>query len=142
MDGAKVTMVMMNGDSIELRLLPFDAPTNANRFYRQASTGYWDGLTLHRVEFNFVVQGGSPNANEYRGADAFSRDEVGVDNNRGTLGISTRGHDTGDGQIFINLIDNTRLDYLYTVFAEVVKGMAGVDRMLEGAQIRKIIVRS
>ena len=38
---------------------------------------------------------------------------------RGTVGISTRGRDTGDAQIFVNLVDNARLDHDYTVFAYV-----------------------
>lgn len=137
-----LTMVMANGDTIVLRLYPFDAPTNAARFARLAQAGYFNGLTLHRVEPNFVVQGGSPNANEYRGAPRFSRDEIGIPNWRGTVGLSTRGHDTGDAQLFINIVDNALLDQLYTVFAEVTRGMENVDRMLEGATIRKIIVRS
>lgn len=136
-----ITIEMMNGDTIGLRLLPFDAPANAARFARLARAGYYDGLTWHRVEPNFVVQGGSPNANEYRGAARFSRDEIGLPNWRGTVGLSTRGHDTGDAQLYINSVDNVWLDALYTVFAEVVVGMDAVDRMLEGALIRKVTLR-
>src|SRR5438067_1354390 len=80
---------------------------------------YYDGLTFHRVLPNFVIQGGSPGANEYVGDGPFMRDEVGRSNTRGTVGISTRGRDTGDAQIFINLVDNQRLDHEYTVIAEV-----------------------
>ena len=105
-----------------------------------ARGGYFNGLTLHRVEPNFVVQGGSPNANEYKGAPRFSRDELGIPNYRGTIGLSTRGHDTGDAQIFINTVDNVLLDPLYTVFAVVSSGMDSVDRMLEGVTIKRIIV--
>lgn len=133
-------MEMANGDVVEIRLLPFDAPTNAARFYRMAREGYFNGLTLHRVEPNFVVQGGSPNANEYKGAPRFSRDELGVPNYRATIGLSTRGHDTGDAQIFINTVDNVLLDPLYTVFAVVSSGMDSVDRMLEGATIKRIVI--
>jgi cyclophilin family peptidyl-prolyl cis-trans isomerase/HEAT repeat protein len=136
LERARVTMVMESGDTIELRLLPFDAPANAARFATLSREGYFNGLTLHRIAPNFVVQGGSPNANEYRGAPEFSRDEVGGQHWRGTLGISTRGRDTGDAQIFINLIDNTRLDHDYTVFAVVTRGMEAVDRFLEGEKIR------
>jgi cyclophilin family peptidyl-prolyl cis-trans isomerase len=87
------------------------------------------------------VQGGSPHANEYRGDGPFSRDELGLAGNwRGTVGLSTRGRDTGDAQLFINLIDNVRLDHDYTVFAEVVAGMDVVDRMQEGARMRRVTV--
>jgi cyclophilin family peptidyl-prolyl cis-trans isomerase/HEAT repeat protein len=134
-----VEMEMSDGSRVVLRLLPFDAPTNAARFARLARDGYYDGLTLHRVVPNFVVQGGSPHANEYTGDGPFSRDELGLAGNwRGTVGLSTRGRDTGDAQLFINLIDNVRLDHEYTVFAEVIEGMDVVSRMLEGAQIRRM----
>src|SRR4029453_4427456 len=80
---------------------------------------YYDGLTMHRVVPNFVLQGGSPGANEYSGAKEFMRDEVGGRNVRGTVGLSTRGRNTGDAQFFINLVDNPRLNGNYTVFATV-----------------------
>ena len=59
---------------------------------------------------------------------------------RGTLGISTRGRDTGDSQIFINLVDNYRLDHNYTVFARVSRGMDNVDKIQEGDEIERIDV--
>ena len=46
--------------------------------------------------------------------------------------LSTRGRDSGDGQIFVNLVDNLRLDHEYTIFGEVVRGMDVVRRVLEG----------
>jgi cyclophilin family peptidyl-prolyl cis-trans isomerase len=138
---ARTTFVleMEDGSRIEIRLLPFDAPTNAARFARLARSGYFDGLTFHRVVPNFVVQGGSPGASEYTGDGPFTRDELAVPNWRGTVGLSTRGRDTGDGQIFINLIDNVRLDHEYTVFGVVIRGMDVVDRLQEGAVIERIL---
>ncbi|HLA91423.1 MAG TPA: peptidylprolyl isomerase, partial [Gemmatimonadaceae bacterium] len=58
----------------------------------------------------------------------------------GTLGISTRGRDTGDAQIFVNLVDNPRLDHDYTVFGEVISGMAVVDGIFEGDVIARVEV--
>ena len=101
--------------------------------------GYYDGLDWHRVEHDFVIQGGSPGSNEYVGLPRYLRDELGgMHHLRGTVGMSTRGHDTGDAQWFINLKDNVRLDRDYTVFAEVVEGMDVVDRVLEGDVIARI----
>ena len=135
----RVVLAMRGGGEIVIRLRPWDAPTNAARFARLAAAGTFDGLTFHRIAPNFVVQGGSPNANEYAGDGPFSRDEVGIDGNwRGTVGLSTRGRDTGDAQIYINLIDNIRLDHDYTVYGEVVSGMDVVDRLLEGAVIEEV----
>ena len=122
-------------------VLPFIAPTNVVRFVRLARERYFDGLTIHREVPNFVGQGGSPAANEYAGDGPFTRDELGFAFNwRGAVGVSTRGRDTGDGQLYINLVDNVRLDHDYTVWAEVVDGMDAVDRMLEGAVIGSVTV--
>jgi cyclophilin family peptidyl-prolyl cis-trans isomerase len=103
------------------------------RILALAQSGYYDGLVWHRVEPDFVVQGGGLGANEYAGNPRFLRDELGtVPHVRGTVGMSTRGHDTGDAQWFFNLRDNRRLDRDYTLFAEVVEGIDVVDGILEG----------
>jgi cyclophilin family peptidyl-prolyl cis-trans isomerase len=133
---------LVDGTGFDLQLLPFDAPVNATRFAALARQGWFDGKTIHRVEPNFVVQGGSPRANEFAGAPRFSRDEIGYPNRRGTVGLSTRGHDTGDAQFYINTVDNAQLDPSYTVFGVVVgDGMSVVDRMLEGTTVRRIQIR-
>ena len=141
LEQARVRMKMQGGDVIEVKLHPYEAPTNVARFARQARDGYFDGLTFHRVVANFVIQGGSPGANEYVGDGPYSRDEVGNRSHlRGTVGISTRGRDTGDSQIFINLVDNVRLDYNYTVIGTIVSGMEVVDRVLEGSIIERATI--
>lgn len=113
------------------------APLSAVRIARRAGEGYYNGLTFHRIAPNFVIQGGSPGANEYSGEPLFMRDEVGL-HYRGTVGVSTRGRDTGDAQIFVNLIDSPRLDHIYTVFGTVVAGMDVVDNILEGDVIERV----
>ena len=86
-----------------------------------------------------MIQGGSPGASEYVGLSEFMRDELGtVPHARGTVGMSTRGHDTGDAQWFVNLKDNLRLGRDYTVFGEVVSGIDVVDGVLEGDTIASI----
>jgi cyclophilin family peptidyl-prolyl cis-trans isomerase/HEAT repeat protein len=136
---ARPVLEMLGGGRIELRLLAFEAPTNAARFARLARAGHFDGLTFHRVVPGFVIQGGSPGANEFVGDGPFTRDELIPGSHlRGTVGVSTRGRDTGDGQIFVNLVDNPRLDHNYTIFAEVVSGMEVIDQMVEAATIRRV----
>ena len=67
------------------------------------------------------------------------RDEVGGSNTRGTVGLSTRGRNTGDAQFFINLVDNPRLNYDYTVFATVpADDMDVVDTIQEGDVMRSM----
>ena len=136
---ARITM--RRGGAFELRLFTDEAPATIARFAQLARRGSYNGLTFHRVVPNFVLQGGSPGANEYMGDGPFMRDELGLRTHaRGTLGISTRGRDTGDAQIFINLADNPRLDHSYTVFAEITAGMDVADGILEGDVIERVDV--
>ena len=104
---------------------------------RRAGEGYYNGLTFHRIALNFVIQGGSPGANEYMGEPFYMRDEPGL-HLRGTVGISTRGRDTGDAQIFVNTVDSPRLNHTYTVFGSVTAGMDVVDGILEGDVIQRV----
>jgi cyclophilin family peptidyl-prolyl cis-trans isomerase len=125
--------------AFELALFTAQAPATVLRFAHLAEAGYYNGLTFHRVVPNFVIQGGSPGATEYIGDASFMRDEVGLwPHVRGAVGISTRGHDTGDAQIFVDLVDNPRLDHLYTVFAQVLNGIDIVDQILEGDVIERV----
>jgi cyclophilin family peptidyl-prolyl cis-trans isomerase len=135
-----VDVSLDSGKSFTLLMDPSAAPVTVSRFLELALVDhYYDGLTIHRVAPNFVIQGGGPGANEYSGHKEYMRDEIGARNSRGTVGLSTRGRNTADGQFFINLIDNARLDLDYTVFARVRPAdMATVNAIEEGAVMRRI----
>lgn len=133
-----VSVGMSTGKSFVLRM-SLAAPIAADRFLKLALVDhYYDGLSFHRVVPNFVIQGGSPGANEYSGHQVFMRDEIGARHARGTVGLSTRGRNTADAQIFINLVDNFRLDSGYTVFASVYE-MSAVDAIQEGDVMQKLL---
>ena len=138
----RITMAKSSGGgTIIANLFNNEAPATIARIVRLARAHYYDGLTFHRIVTGFVIQGGSPGANEYVGDAAFMRDETSVRSHlRGTLGISTRGHDTGDAQFFVNLIDNRRLDHDYTVFGEIISGMDVVEQTLEGDVMTRVEV--
>jgi len=139
LDGATAIVRMKNGGTFTLALLVAEAPASVVRFARLARSGYYNGLTFHRVEPGSLIQGGSPGANEYAGDGPFMRDELGLaSNRRGSVGVSTRGRDTGDAQWYINLVDNARYDHNYTVFATVSEGMDIVDAIVEGDIIAEI----
>lgn len=136
---AVATIQFRDVGEVRIRLLNTIAPLTVHTFLTLAERGAYNNRTIHRVVPNFVLQGGSPGADEYDPVtDFFMRDEVGGRNLRGTFGISTRGKDTGDGQFYINLVDNGRLDFDYTVFAETVAGMDVIDRITEGTVIESI----
>jgi cyclophilin family peptidyl-prolyl cis-trans isomerase len=52
--------------------------------------------------------------------------------------MATRGRDTGDAQIFVNLVDNPQFDHHYTVFGQILNGMDVIDRILEGDVIETV----
>ncbi len=133
-----VTVSLSSGPSFHLEMDPGAAPITVDRFLTLVATDhYYDGLTIHRVVPNFVIQGGSPGANEYSGHADYMRDEIGARHERGTVGLSTRGRNTADAQFFINLVDNARLNGDYTVFARVPPAdMPVVDRIQEGDVMR------
>jgi cyclophilin family peptidyl-prolyl cis-trans isomerase len=126
--------------TITVDLLTEEAPATVAVFAQLSEAGEYNGLTFHRIVPNFVIQGGSPGADEYDGRSReFMRDEVGFPRNtRGTIGISTRGRDTGDAQIYFNLVDNFRLDRDYTVLATIRDGLAVMDLVQEGDVIDRI----
>ena len=138
-----VRIRLSNGRVVRIKLMPEDAPLTTVRFTRLLKSGYYDGLTFHRIVSNFVIQGGSPHANEYSGDGPYMRDEIGLAAHvRGTVGVSTRGRDTGDAQFFINLVDNPRLDFEYTVFGTVdPRDMPAVDAIVEGDRISSIVLQ-
>jgi peptidyl-prolyl cis-trans isomerase B (cyclophilin B) len=135
--------IRLEQGSVILRLLPEIAPVTIARFAALANGGFYNDTTFHRVVPNFFVQGGSPDGNDYSGTSRFMRDEVGPQawHVRGAVGMSSRGTDAGDGQIFVDLVDLPRFDRDYTVFAYVTKGIEFVDNLLDGARILNITVK-
>ena len=127
------------GGSFTVRLFPDETPASVARVLRLVREGFYDGKVFQRVEPNFVIQGGGPDANEYVGDVAFMRDELTMRTHaRGTVGISARGRDTGDGQWFINLVDNPLLDHEYTIFGRIDGGQVVAERILEGDRIGRV----
>jgi cyclophilin family peptidyl-prolyl cis-trans isomerase/HEAT repeat protein len=142
--GKIAVLKMESGAEIGIALDPVRAPLMSTRFLRLVNGKHFDGLTFHRVVPNFVIQGGSPGANEYAGDGPFVKDEISDRSHvRGAVGLSTRGRDTGDAQLFINLVDNPRLDFEYTVFGHVlVRHLANLDAVQEGDRIVNITFRA
>jgi cyclophilin family peptidyl-prolyl cis-trans isomerase/HEAT repeat protein len=141
LENARMRWTMATGGAFEMRLFPAEAPATVERFVRLAKAGYYNGLTFHRVAPNWVIQGGSPAAQEVTGDSPFMVDEVWMrSHTRGAVGISTRGRDTGDAQLAIDLSENVSLDHNFTVWAEIVSGMDVVDNVIEGDVIRTVDV--
>lgn len=134
------TISTSKGD-IEVELFFDVAPMTVLNFIELANSGFYNGLSFHRVVPNFVVQGGDPRGDGWGGPDWYIRCEYSNERyKRGTLGVATSGKDTGGSQFFITLSPQPHLDSRYTVFGEVLKGMEIADLIVKGDVINKVTI--
>jgi peptidyl-prolyl cis-trans isomerase A (cyclophilin A) len=109
------------------------APKGADRFYDLVQDHFFDGAKFFRVVPGFVVQFGlnaDPKRNERWLDQRIADDPVSHSNLRGTLTFATEGPNTRAHQLFINLVDNARLDRMgFSPIGRVVDGMAVVDSL-------------
>jgi len=127
--------------TIEVELAVLDAPQTARNFTALARKGFFNGLQVHRVVPNFVMQDGDPRGDGAGGPGYTIRDEL---NDRpylrGTVGMALSWRDTGGSQFFITHSPQPHLDGRYTAFGHVVNGMDVVDRIQLGDVIERVRV--
>lgn len=122
-----------------------DAPNTVANFVKLAKSGYYDGVTFHRVLDNFVIQGGDPTGTGAGGPGYKIKCELNGENqyhDRGVLSMAHAGRDTGGSQFFIcHSRDNTaHLDRNHTVFGKVVEGLEVIDAIRQGDAMEKVII--
>ena len=126
---------------IRLDLYPGDAPLTVHNFVRLARAGRLDGLAVHRVVPNFVIQDGDPRGDGNGGPGWQIRCEINLRRyGEGTVGMALSGKDTGGSQYFITHSPQPHLDGGYTVFGQVVAGQESVRRMVQGDAIRRVTI--
>jgi len=132
--GKKLQIVTTKGN-VEIQLMTSSPFTSAN-FYQLAISGFYNGLSFHRVIANFVAQGGDPDGTGLGGPDYSIREELyPAEHTKGTVGVATSGKDTGSSQFFFNTADNLHLNGHYTIFARVTKGVDVTEKLEVGDQI-------
>jgi cyclophilin family peptidyl-prolyl cis-trans isomerase len=125
--------------TIELELAIADAPLTTQNFVALARKGFFDGLRIHRVVPDFVVQAGDPRGDGEGGPGYTIRDEINQRPYlRGTLGMALDWEDTGGSQFFITHSPQPHLDARYTVFGRVVTGMNVVDGLTQTDVIERV----
>ena len=127
--------------TIEFKLYGEDAPKAVSNFITLTNKGFYDGLTFHRRDEGFVIQGGDPNGDGTGGPGyEFEDEEVTKDYDKGTVAMANSGPDTNGSQFFIILEDNPTLPKQYTIFGKVIKGMDVVDKIQVGDVMDKVTV--
>ena len=138
--GNLVKFTMENGGSFIIELYPQYAPETVENFRNLVATGFYDGLTFHRVVEGFMAQGGDPEGTGYGGSEKTIKGEFRLNDFIGNTLSHTRGvvsmaratdYDSASSQFFICYDDASFLDGQYAAFGKVIEGMEVVDAFLE-----------
>jgi len=124
-----------------LRLAGDAAPLTVANFLQLAQKKFFDGVPIHRVVPNFVLQDGDPTGTGNGGPGYEIRDEINtLEYRRGTVGMALSGPDTGGSQWFVTHSPQPHLNGIYTVFGQVIAGQDVVERVEQGDTIQRVTV--
>ena len=135
-----VTIELENGQVMTGELYPEKAPNTVNNFIALANSGYYDGLSFHRVIPGFMIQGGCPQGTGMGGPgysikgefaqNGFANDLV---HDRGVLSMArAMNPDSAGSQFFIMVDKAPHLDGGYAAFGKVIEGMETADAIVSG----------
>ncbi len=135
----KAEIVFKGFGTVKLDLYPDAAPITVQNFVDLANTGFYDGLTIHRVAAGFVIQGGDPDGDGYSNPDqktikgefAANRVSNGISHVRGVISMARVGnnYNSATSQFFIMLANRPDLNGSYAAFGCVTEGMDVVDEI-------------
>ena len=142
----KTAEIVTDKGTMKVEFYENDAPNTVENFIKLSKSGYYDGLTFHRVIPNFVIQGGCPDGTGAGGPGYQIDCELNGDNqyhDRGVLSMAHAGRNTGGSQFFIcHSRENTQhLDRNHTCFGKVVEGVEVVDDIRQGDKIQQIKIQ-
>ena len=134
-----VTITMQNGDVIKAELYPEIAPNTVSNFISLIKSGFYNGLTFHRVIYNFMLQGGCPNGTGTGGPGYHIKGEFAMNgfkndlkHTEGVLSMArTMIPDSAGSQFFIMHKNAPHLDGQYAAFGKVIDGMDIVNKIAE-----------
>jgi peptidyl-prolyl cis-trans isomerase B (cyclophilin B) len=122
-----------------------DAPNTVANFVKLAKSGFYNGLTFHRVIPDFVIQGGCPDGTGAGGPGYEIDCELTGENqfhDKGVLSMAHAGRNTGGSQFFVcHSRNNTaHLDRQHTCFGKVVEGLDVIEDIRGGDKINEIVI--
>ena len=127
----KAMIDIKNYGTIKVELNPKEAPITVENFVKLAKSGFYNGLTFHRVIKGFMIQGGCPKGNgtggpgyEIKGEFAANGVQNNISHKRGVISMA-RAYDpnSAGSQFFIMHKDGEFLDGQYAAFGETVEGI-------------------
>ncbi|OGE16715.1 hypothetical protein A2858_02400 [Candidatus Daviesbacteria bacterium RIFCSPHIGHO2_01_FULL_36_37] len=128
--------------TIEFEIYP-EATKAASNFIKLTNDGFYDGITFHRVEPGFVIQGGDPEGTG-RGGPGYKFEDEPVTKKyiKGIVAMANAGPDTNGSQFFIMLEDKLDLPPKYTIFGKVIKGQEVVSAIRVGDVMEKVTIEN
>lgn len=134
-----------NKGLMKIEFFEKDAPQTVENFCKLATSGYYNGVSFHRVIPDFVIQGGDPTGTGAGGPGYTIPCELDGDNqyhDRGVLSMAHRGRNTGGSQFFIchNRSNTQHLDRNHTCFGKVVEGLDVIDQIRQGDVMKKVLI--
>ena len=120
---------------VVIQLRPDLAPKHVARIKELARTGFYDGLSFHRVIPGFMAQTGDPRGDGTGGSGQKLKAEFSEEHHlRGTVSMARAASpDSGDSQFFICFAPAPYLDEQYTIWGQVISGMEFVDKIKAGS---------
>ncbi len=138
-DQRAIARIVTNRGTIGIRLMGDLAPGTVANFITLARSGYYNGLTFHRVVADFVIQGGDPRGDGWGGPGYAIRCEYNpLHYGTGMVGMALAGKDTGGSQFFVTQSPTPHLNGRYTIFGEIIDGMDVVNLIQVGDTINEI----
>ncbi len=138
---ARLLRLTTTRGEIEILLTPDLAPTTVTRIAELTESGFYNGLTFHRVVPGFVVQGGDPRGDGYGDAGWSQRcEDSPTPYERGVVGMALAGRDTGGSQFFITTGPAHHLNGRYPAFGRVTRGLEVVDALQAGDVITRAVI--
>lgn len=139
-NGSVRAVITTEKGAFTVGFLPEEAPLTVDNFVKLARSGYFNGVMIHRVVPNFVMQDGDPRGDGNGGPGWSIRCEVNrMPYDRGAVGMALSGKDTGGSQWFVTHTPTPHLDGGYTVFGHVDEaGMKVVDNLARGDKILSV----
>lgn len=139
----KIAAIETGKGTIKLELYEDKAPITAKNFIELANSGFYDGLTFHRYEPGFVIQGGDPKGDGTGGSGKKIPLEVNPDltHAKGAVAMArTQDPNSATSQFYITLEDAHFLDGNYAVFGKVIEGMDAAEKIRAGDKMNKVRV--